>query len=191
MAGCVDPGGNMQSPGPGSLLVTITPSSTPVANLQLQSATLHFQNLSVFGDVAPNGRSMLSAVQLDLLGQPQSYSFDMLPQGLYSRVRFNVSEAQIQGSWRGHPLQIEVDSGDLGGGVIDLRSPSGVEVQPGQDGSFAIDESLSAWFDGNILDSAPPDATGKIVIDENVNRSVATQLSVRMVASFTLSQSVQ
>ena len=45
----------------------------------------------MFGDVAPNGRSMLSSVQLDLLGQPQSYSFDMLPQGLYSRVRFNVN----------------------------------------------------------------------------------------------------
>lgn len=181
----------MQPPGLGSLLVTISPSSTPVANLQLQSASLHFQNLSVFGDVAPNGRSMLSSAQLDLLGQPMTYSFEMLPQGLYSRVRFNVSEAQIQGSWRGHPLQIGIESDDLGGAVIDLRSPSGVEVQPGQDGSFAVAESLSAWFDGNLLDSATPDANGKITINDDVNRAVASQLSAKMVASFTLSQSVQ
>src|ERR1700751_2507548 len=91
LLGCGDPsGGGMQPPGPGSLLVTLTPTATSESNLQLQSASLHFLNLSVVGDVAPKGRSMLGDVSFDLLGDAKSWSFDMLPQGLYSRVRFQV-----------------------------------------------------------------------------------------------------
>jgi hypothetical protein len=194
LSGCGDPsGGGMQPPGPGALLVTLTPAATAVSNLQLQSASLHFQNLSVFGDVAPNGRSMLGDVSFDLLGDPKSYSFDMIPQGLYSRVRFSVSEIKAQGTWKGHPLQISVETDDAGGALVDLRSPNGVEVQPGQDGTFALTETLSVWFGDNqtLLDQAVLDSNGHLTISDDVNHSIATQISAHVAASFTLDSTVQ
>jgi hypothetical protein len=189
LTGCGNAPGGTMPPNPGALLITFTPAPVSVANLQLSSASVQIEALSVFGDVAPNGQSMLRESQVDALDAPTTFTFAMVPQGLYSRVRFNASEIAIDGSWRGHPLHVAVDM-DLGS-LVDLRSSSGTEVQPGQDGTLPLDVNAGPWFDGNLLDQATVDATGAITLNALSNTSVASLLFARVAPSFSLAMPVQ
>ena len=137
-------GGNV--PPAGTLTVDVRPTVSAVAGLQLSSGRVQIEGLTVLGDVAPDGRSMVSEFNLDVLSSGASFSLSMLPQGVYSRVRFSVDHANAAGTWRGMPLTVSLEpNDDNGASVVDLRS-DGVEVTPGHDGELAVGVDAGAWF---------------------------------------------
>jgi hypothetical protein len=188
LGGCGgQPGGS--GPQPGTLTVDVKPAVSAVTGLHVTSGRVQIEGLTVLGDVAPDGRSMISEFNLDLLSSGASFSLSMLPQGVYSRVRFTVDHAVVAGTWRELPLSISIEGGDDAGSasVVDLRS-NGVEVTPGHDGELALGLDAGSWFAGNILDSATP-VQNQIVIDGSHNATVAAQLLARIPASFALQDS--
>jgi hypothetical protein len=177
-----------QTPNDGVLTVRIDPTPTAVAGLTLTSGTLHIEGLTVLGDVAPDGRAMVSEFNLDLMSTGASFTLSMLPQGLYSRVRFGIDHASVAGSWRGAPLVVQLEGeGDGGGGSggVDVRS-SGVEVEPGHDAELTVAVDDAGWFANNLLDSAVPDNNGQITVDGLHNLTVAATLWSRITGSFSL-----
>ncbi|MGZ3428653.1 MAG: hypothetical protein ACXVCV_18500 [Polyangia bacterium] len=185
LSGCgSQPGGNGTPDG--VLTVAVQPTVSAVAGLQLSSGRMQIEGLTVLGDVAPDGRAMVSEFNLDLLSTGASFTLSMLPQGVYSRVRFHVDHATVAGTWRGTPLTLAVETSD--GSTVDLRS-NGVEVTPGHDGELALGVDAGAWFAGNLLDSALVDQ-GQIVVDGSHNVTVAAQILSRLPGSFTLQDSV-
>jgi hypothetical protein len=181
LTGCGN--GPVTPPDEGVLTLRFVPTSPAVSPLALSSSRLTIENLTLLGDVAPDGRSMLSELTIDLLSSGVSFMFTMLPQGLYSRVRFSVDKVVLEGSWRGVPLhvQLEVDNAP----IVDLRSAAGVEVGPAQDVLLAIRIDGASWFAGNLLDTAVV-ASGEIVIDSGNNLTIGEQLLARVAASFSL-----
>ena len=139
--------------------------------------------VTVFGDVAPDGRSMLNEVSVSLLDSGRAFVFSMLPQGLYSLVRLRVHEVHVDGTYRGVPLHISFE--DESSAPVDLRSPSGVDVVPGHDGTFSISIDDNAWFANQLLDSASASG-GQIVITGQSNGTVLNTLASRIMSSFTL-----
>ena len=184
LAGCGgNPGGN-PPPDAGTLTLTITPTSPATSPLALQQARLKLDNVSLVGDVVPDGRSMLSDVSIDLLSSGMSFAFTMLPQGVYSRVRFTVDNVAMQGTWRGVPLTIQLEPLDGSSiGVVDLRSSAGVEVAPGHDVTIPVVIDAASWFGGALLDSATQ-SSGQIVVDANNNVAIVQQLLSRIAPSF-------
>ncbi len=183
LGGCHgNPGSN--TPPDGTLTVRIKPATPMVSGLQLTAAHAQIDGLTVLGDVAPDGRSMVSEFQLDFLSTGASFTLSMLPQGLYSRVRFSADETRVDGSWRGMPLHFAIGD-DSGSAAVDLRS-NGVDVTPGHDGELVVAVDAGSWFAGNVLDGATPDATGALVVDGAHNASVAATVAARIPASFTL-----
>jgi hypothetical protein len=187
-AGCGPAPGGMPPPS-GTLQVVITPGAFSVPNLQVASGSLTIEGMSVYGDVASGVRSTIVEMQLDLLGNPLTFDFATIPQGLYSRVHFFASELHLQGSWRGTPLLINFEADQT---PVDLRSAAGQDVEPGMNGTFEIAEDTGSWFGGTppVLDSATP-AGGQIVIDPLNNLPVANTLASRIVAAFSLQPSPQ
>jgi hypothetical protein len=180
LTGCGAPGGSGTPDG--TLTVAVTPTATAVAGLQLTSGRSQIEGLTVLGDVAPNGRTMVSEFNLDLLSTGASFTLSTVPQGVYSRVHFAVDETQVAGSWRGMPLSLALESDD--GVAVDLRS-NGVELAPGHDGELTVGVDVGAWFAGNVLDGATPDQ-GQLVVDKSHNATVAAEIQSRLPASFSL-----
>ncbi|HEX8952021.1 MAG TPA: hypothetical protein VF945_09260, partial [Polyangia bacterium] len=87
LPGCTHSPGT-QPPPDGVLTLNIDPAPVAVSNLVLQSARMQIEKLTVIGDTVPDGRSMLAEIVVDLLAAARSFSFGMLPQGVYSRVTF-------------------------------------------------------------------------------------------------------
>lgn len=183
-AGCGQAPGTANPPD-GVLTLEITPADTTVASLQLSSATLRVENVSVFGDTAPDSRSMLSNANIDLLSAGSRFTFTMLPEGVYSRVRFALERVELQGTWRGTPLQAQLEAEDDGGAnVVDLRS-AGAELAPGHDVTLSVSLDVGSWFAGALLDQAVA-SSGSIRIDEYDNTTVGQTLVSRVLGSFSL-----
>lgn len=184
LAGCG--GAPMQPPQVGTLTVSLTPTVPASGDLVVQGGQLELEGLSVFGDVAPDPRTMLPQVHLDLPGMGKSFTFDNAPQGIYSRVRLDVDNAEVEGTWRGTPLHASIEPPDQSQ-AVDLRA-AGQEVGPGMSADFPIVFDVGSWFAGNLLDSAQV-VSGEIVIDETHNTALGTQIASNMVASFGFSTS--
>ncbi len=176
----------MQPPAGGVLTLNLTPAAISVADLSLQSAKVQIEGLTIIGDIT-SARANPSEVDLDLLGATRSFTFDMLPQGVYSRVDFHVDTIAAQGTWRGVPLQVQLETAD-GTPATDLRSSSGMELGAGHDVTFTVSADGGSWFAGNILDSATQ-TSSQIVVDQANNTSIGSQLLSRALASFTLHDS--
>jgi hypothetical protein len=184
MTGCGNtPGGT--GPAPGTLTVDVKPAAVAVSGLVLTSCKLQIEGLTVLGDVAPDGRSMIHEFTLDALSSGTSFSLSMLPQGVYSRVRFSVDQMSAAGTWRGTALSLSLEGGD--NSVVDLRS-DGVEVTPGHDGELALGVDPGSWFAGNVLDGATV-ASNQILINGTTNGAVGAQILSAVPASFTLQDS--
>jgi hypothetical protein len=183
LAGCGGAPDTTQSSDPGVLTLRLRPTHTAVDGLELDSATMRLEHVQILGDVPAGDRSMLSSADVDLLGAASQYEFTMLPQGVYSRVRCVIDRLRLEGAWRGTPLRIDVDSDDEG--LVDLRTAAAQELAPGHDVAITAAIDVGSWFAGALLDQATPIA-GQIFIDEYANRSVATQLAGRALASVTL-----
>src|SRR5581483_2722856 len=112
---------------PGVLTVSMAPDPLSVQSLTLTSAKVPMLNVSIVGDVAPDGRSMLAEVDLDPLAGAMDYSFSMLPQGVYSVVSFTLGAVIFEGTWRGMPLHIHTESDDHPQ-PTQLRAPASAEI---------------------------------------------------------------
>ncbi len=186
LTGCTSPPGS-SSTQDGVLTLAVMPTVSAVSGLQLTSGRVQIDELTVLGDVAPDGRSMVSEFNLDLLSSTgASFTLSMLPQGVYSRVRFSVDSAVVMGSWRGTPFSVALETDDSVA-AVDLRS-NGVEVTPGHDGALTLGVDPGTWFAGNVLDGATP-VSGQLTIDSSHNAAVAAQLTSRLAGSFTLQDS--
>lgn len=171
-------------PNPGVLSVTVTPPAISVDALTVSSAKVPLLGFSVLGNAGqPDARSMLDEVDL-APGMMADYSFSMLPQGLYSAVGFTLGGSTFDGAWRGMPLHVHLEHDDHGT-AIEVRSQSGAEIAPGQNGGFTFAVDTNSWFAGNLLDGATV-AGGEINVGDNSNDVVAEQLAHRIAASFSL-----
>jgi hypothetical protein len=186
LVGCGAPAGG-STPNGGELTLDFAPTSPAVAPLQLTSAKLQVEQVTVIGDVAPDARSMISELSIDLLSAGVSHTFTMLPQGLYSRVRFHVDEMAAQGTWNGVPLVVRVDFGDASS-PIDLRSSAGVEIAPGHNGMLTVAIDGASWFGSRLLDGATQ-SSSQILVDGTNNVAIAQALATRVAASFALHDS--
>ena len=176
-----------QPPMGGVLTLNLAPSAPSGSELSLQAAKLEIEGLTVIGDIT-SARANPSELALDLLAATRSFTFDMLPQGVYSRVDFHVDSLHAQGTWRGVPLQIEIDGADGAAATVDLRSSSGAELGAGHDVTFTVSVDGSSWFAGDLLDSATQ-SSSQIVVDANNNTALGAQIFSRVLASFTLQDS--
>lgn len=174
----------MPPPASGTFTFDLLPTVPAPGDLVITSGHLKLEQVMVLGDVTPDDRSMLDEIDLDLLQPGRSFTFSMLPQGLYSSVRFSIDHLELQGSWKGVPLQISVEPDDA---VVNLRSPIGQEVGPGSSAHFSVTFDVGAWFAGNLLDSAQV-ASGQIAINGQTNAALAKQLMTQVLASFALDQ---
>jgi hypothetical protein len=109
----------------------------------------------------------------------------MLPQGVYSRVRFTIDHVSAAGTWRDTPLSLSLEPSD--DTPVDLRS-DGVEVTPGHDGVLALGVDPGSWFAGNVLDGATVSAN-EILVSGSSNGAVGAQIVSRIPLSFALQDS--
>ena len=181
LTGCGNPGGS-NGPQPGTLTVDVKPAASAVAGLTLTSGKMEIEGLTVYGDVTPDGRSMVQEFSLDLVSPGATFSLSMLPQGVYSRVRFAVDGVSVAGTWKTTPFTVALEGGD--NNVIDLRS-NGVEVGPGQNVGLSVGVDPGSWFANNLLDGATV-SSQQIVVNSLSNGAVGAQLLARIPASFTL-----
>jgi hypothetical protein len=176
------PAATMPPPNPGTLTLKWLPvsPSAPQPSLTIESLTL--EDVTVFGDVAPSGSSIVREINVSLLGTPSPLVFNTLPQGLYSRIRFLVNEIHIEGTYNGIPLHIQFESESA---IVDLRSSTGQEVLPEHDGAFSISIDDNSWFANQLLDGATQ-TSGQIVISSLSNPTIAQTLATRIASSFSL-----
>lgn len=171
-------------PTDGTLAVMVRPANMPPSGLVIAGGHLRIEDLTVLGDVAPSGQTMISSFNLDLASTGASFTLSSLPQGVYSRVRFEAEHPAVDGSWKGAPLHFTFEL-ELGGEAVDLRT-DGIEVTPGHDGQFALAVDAGAWFANNVLDGVTPDNNGEIILDTSHNPTVAATIASRVASSFTL-----
>ena len=186
LAGCGGASGEPPPPSEGVLTLSFAPTPPAASPLTLAAAAVQLEGITVIGDVEPDGRSMISELQIDALSTGTSVKLGAIPQGVYSRVRFNLHHVSVQGSWRGLPLQVQLERDN--GTPVDLSSSEGVDVAPGHDGMFAVTFDVGGWFAGQVLDGATQ-VQGRIVVDAANNTTVGAQLESRIAASFALNPS--
>jgi hypothetical protein len=184
LAGCSGTVGH-SAPVNGALTVDFMPRSATLANLTLLAASVHLESVAVLGDVTPDARSMIADVSVDALGPGESTKLATIPQGVYSRVRFNVEHLAVQGTWRNLSLSVQLDNDDSSALPVDLSSPDGVDVTPGHDGTVTVTIDVAGWFGNALLDGATA-AGGQIVVDRANNVAVAQKLRTNVATSFAL-----
>jgi hypothetical protein len=190
LSGCLQPSDPSTPPAPGTLSLGFTPVAPALSGLTLTRAATVLEDIAVLGDVAPDDRSMISMVNVDLTAAGLSFSFTDLPQGLYSRVRFEVDSLDIEGTWKGVPLRVQIqpegyadaETNDL---FIDLRSPVGQELGPGHDASFPVTIDASTWLVASELDSAV-DFDDGIRINNHDNPALRDAILARVMSSCSL-----
>jgi hypothetical protein len=172
-------------PPPGTLTVQLTPLPVSVPQLTLSTVTMHITDIAAIGDRPPPGAPPPPPieVQLDALSTAGASVALTVPPGLYSRVLLVVESVTVHGSWRGTPLTAQL--GMFGGGLVDLRSTTGVEVGAGENGAFMITVDPGVWFANGVLDSAMV-TNNMIVCDQQNNPNIAAQLISRVTMSFSL-----
>jgi len=177
-----------QHPMPGIATVDVAALPLSVPSLTLSTAVLHIDHIELIGDAgSPNGRPPPppdpGMADLDLLGSGVLFTFDRLPQGVYSRVSVVFSNVRLDGTWRGTPLHAQLAS--FHGPPVDLRSAAGKELSSGQNISFTVTVDTGSWFAGDLLDGAMA-VNGQLVLDDQHNATIAAQVAMRIGASFSL-----
>jgi hypothetical protein len=152
-------------PKPGVLTIDFVPGAAPSGDLVFSKAALDLDHIVAIGDAPPpnNQPPPMAMLDLDVLGSAKNVSFDRLVPGLYSRVRFTISQLTVTGSWRGKPLTVNL--GGFMGTQVDLRSPAGHELGHDENVTLTVGVVPTGWFDGNVLDGVP-ESGGTIVVDD-------------------------
>jgi len=140
---------------PGVLTIDFVPGAAPSGDLVFTKAQLHLDHIMAIGDAPPpmNQPPPMAMLDVDALDGTKDVSFGMLVPGLYSRVRFSLSQLTATGTWRGKPLT--VDLGGFMGTQVDLRSAVGHELGHGEDATLTVGVVPTGWFDNDVLDSVP------------------------------------
>ncbi len=185
-AGCGGEVSPPPPPGTGRLSLTFAPTPPSAPGLTLGKASVRVEQMAVLGDVAPSAHATLSETEFDMLGSPREVSFDQVPQGLYSLIKFEVTRVELQGSYRessSDPKQLE---GQINlSAWVNLRCPAGVEVAPDHVGLFDILMDGGHWFAGVPLDQLQ-DSDGQIKIDDQYNVGIGQAIAANVAVSFAL-----
>jgi len=183
LGGC---GGPPATPMPTGLDVTVRTTPLAVPGLQLTSSKIVVENLFVLGDVTPDPqRSEVSEVEVDLLAPSPSIGFSALPQGYYSRLRFELEKLAIDGTFQGAPVSMRLLSAD--DYDFDLRLRDGVELQPGDSPELAVTIDVGSWFSADDLAAADVDPSGAILVDDDTNNVfLAALIEARILGSCSL-----
>jgi len=166
---------------PGPLTLSIALAAANVEGLVVTSGRLELHRLSVFGDVAADARTMAAGVELMLPTDSGDFTFTNAPFGLYSRVRADLDEVQVHGTWRGVPLTIQLEAEGM---AVDLRGPT-LDYEPTDAAHFAVSSATSTWFDPTRLDATVNDM-GSIRVDSAHNADCAAAFIAAVQASFRL-----
>jgi hypothetical protein len=152
-----------------------------LAGLELTAGMLELERVSVFGDVAADERTVVRHFLLSVPKDKRDQIFPDAPFGLYSRVQAGPLELHAQGSWRGTPLDIDLENTDLS---VDLRGAA-LDYSPEQSARFEIVIDAGAWFDAAALDDARV-SFGKIRVSSTQNTDLAASIVSGMRGSVTL-----
>jgi hypothetical protein len=164
----------------GALVLTVAAVPPTLAGLTIDSGRLELRGLSIFGDVAADARTMVLSSRLDLPSGSFDNTFPDAPYGLYSRARFGIDDAHLQGSWKGTPLSVSFEAEQLS---IDARGPA-LDYGPMQGAHFVLTVDPTSWFDAAGLDAAA--ASGSIQIDSLHNVNLLDSLIGALQGSVTL-----
>jgi hypothetical protein len=175
------------APDPGVLTVTFTPTKPQNPDVQLTTAKMRLDRVMVFGNqpppMPPPGPPMPMGFDFDALSTGMSLVYTKLPQGLYSRVQFDLLNVVMDGTWKGTPFHARLAT--FRPVPADARSPVAKELGPGRDVSFTVTVDEDSWFANGVLEMAMQSG-GMILYDEVSNPTLSMQLLDQVRRSFKL-----
>ncbi len=171
--------------------------------ISLTSAKATLDHLQLIGNVPPppppgsqpppgghppppdGSRPPMVSVDLDALSTavPSSAMIQDLPQGLYSRVRFNIGRINLLGTARGTVFHVSLKPF---GTVVDVRASTPQELGLDKDVSFQVAVDPNIWFPPYLFDGAMLDDRGEIVCDDVSNVQIGATLTQAVGSSFSL-----
>jgi hypothetical protein len=169
------------------LRLSFAPLSGPAGTVTVTTAVLHLSQLVVVSDRATvDARTQLAAIDL-AIGDELSEPLAQAPPGLYSMVNTELDNSDhigidVEGLYAGAPLHAMLD-----GGPFDVACATPVRLDPGMHAQLDLSVDMSGWFDGIDLKQALGDGDDNgLVISEDDNQPLATQLLQRVTQSFRL-----
>jgi hypothetical protein len=185
-------------PTPGVATVAFTPKLVALPYIDLSRAQVQLDRVLVIGNMPPppppgepfpdrpppGDRPPLPDVSLDALSLAgASASFDYLPQGLYSRVRFTLGRISLEGTARGTVFNVSIAPFGL---IVDVRASVPQELGLDRDISFPVSVDPNVWFPPYLFEGAMLDNRGEIVCDEVSNPQIGATITQAMTRSFSL-----
>jgi hypothetical protein len=183
---------------PGVATVAFTPKPVALASIVLERAQVQLDRVLVIGNMLPfpppgeplpdrpppGDRPPLPNVSLDALSSAgASASFDYLPQGLYSRVRFTLGRISLEGRARGTVFNVSIAPFSV---IIDVRASVPQELGLERDINFPVSVDPNLWFPPYLFQDAMLDNRGEIVCDEVSNPQIGAAITQAMAWSFAL-----
>jgi hypothetical protein len=173
------------APAPTSLSLSIRFKPPTGGDLVITGDELDLKDISLFGDVAADARTMLNEQSIGLPDGKLKFDFDQAPYGLYSRVQIKLDDIHIRGTWKGSPLSVRFEGGPL---TADLRGPA-LDYEPTASARYEVTIDTTTWFDPAALDGAvgAGTATG-ITVDYLNNQLLIPGIAAAIFGSFTLDE---
>ena len=185
-------------PTPGVATVAFTPKPVALPYIVLDRAQVQLDRVLVIGNMPPppppgqpppdrpppGDRPPLPDVSLDALSSAgSSASFEDLPQGLYSRVRFTLDRMSLEGKARGTVFNVSIAPFSV---IVDVRASVPQELGLDRDINFPVSVDPNVWFPAYLFDGAMLDNRGEIVSDEVSNPQIGATIIQAMARSFSL-----
>jgi hypothetical protein len=185
-------------PTPGVATVAFTPKLVALPYIDLSRAQVQLDRVLIIGNMPPPPPSdqpppdrpppdwppPLPNVSLDALSSSgSSATFEDLPQGLYSRVRFTLGRISLEGTARGTVFNVSIAPFGV---IIDVRASVPQELGLDRDINLPVSVDPNVWFPPYLFDGAMLDNRGEIVGDEVSNPQIAMAIIQGMTRSFSL-----
>jgi hypothetical protein len=170
------------SSGAASLQLNLSAAAPKVDGLVLSDGSLEFERPSLFGDVAPDSRTMALETGVSLQNGSHDLSFPLAPYGLYSRAQFSIGDTRAHGTWQGTPFVVAFEAETT---KIDLPGPT-LDYEPGMSAHFVIALEVGSWLNATSLGGLTPSPTDGTIHIDNTNPSAVTASLGTLQQSFTL-----
>jgi len=185
-------------PTPGVATVAFTPKPVALPYVVVERAQVQLDRVLIIGNMPPppppgepfpdrpppGDRPPLPDVSLDALSSTgASASFDYLPQGLYSRVRFTLGRISLEGRARGTVFNVSIAPFSV---IVDVRASVPQELGLDRDINFPVSVDPNVWFPPYLFNDAMLDNRGEIVCDEVSNPQIGATIIQAMAWSFSL-----
>jgi hypothetical protein len=195
---CSDGASSGPTRGVATVAFTPKPLALP-AYLDLARAQIQLDRVLIIGNMPPppppgepfpdrpppgDHPPPLPDVSLDALSTAgSSATFENLPQGLYSWVRFTLGRISLEGTARGTVFNVSIAPFGV---IVDRRASVPQELGLDRDIHFPVSVDPNVWFPPYLFDGAMLDNRGEIVVDEVSNPQIGMTLTQAMAKSFSL-----